>query len=283
MSSRDGRAPMPGPVSRPPRGDVARITIGPGEIEYCDTAAGFASASMSLVFLHEGLGSVELWRDFPARVRGSVGSPRSLVYSRHGYGHSDPLPTPWPLTRLNDEAVDVLPRVLDALDVPAPVLIGHSDGASIALAYAAAGFPASAIVLLAPHVFVEECTLAGVRAAVSAFRHGDLRARLARYHGDPDGAFGGWSSMWLDPGFRDWNIGPSLSGVRVPVLVIQGEEDQYGTRAQVDAIARHCTGPVTVRLWPGIGHAPHQGEDDRTVELIAEFLRAEKILAVTNE
>jgi pimeloyl-ACP methyl ester carboxylesterase len=237
------------------------------------------SDAPTLVFLHEGLGSVAAWKDFPARVTGELGWP-GLVYSRLGYGRSDPAPLPRPVSFLEDEATGFLPRLLDAAAVRDAVLIGHSDGASIALAYAATfpPFPRGtvrAVIAEAPHVMVEELTLENIRRAGAAFRDGDLRRRLARYHDDVDRSFWGFHDVWLDPAFAAWSIEDDLGHIQVPVLVIQGDDDPYGTRRQVDAIRARCAGPVETLLLPApCGHAPHAARPDLVLEAMTGFLLA---------
>jgi len=230
----------------------------------------------TLVFLHEGLGSVSLWRDFPERLAGAVGWG-ALVYSRRGYGRSSPAPLPRPVGFMHDAAREELPRVLSLTGVRQTVLVGHSDGASIALIYAAehAGQAAPrlrGLALLAPHVFVEEETLAGARAAVEAFEHGDLAARLARHHSDVENTFRGWSGVWLDPAFRSWSIEALLPRVEVPVLVVQGENDGYGTLRQVEAISAGCRGPVTSFVLPRVGHVPFRDAPEETREACTKLV-----------
>lgn len=227
----------------------------------------------TLVFLHEGLGSIALWRDFPSRLCERLGLP-GLVYDRWGHGQSEPLDRPRDLRYLHDEAELFLPAVLAATGVEEPVLIGHSDGGTIALLYAAR-FPERppAIVTEAAHVFVEDITVAGIQAAGRAYAGTDLAARLARYHGDrTDSLFRAWHDRWLSPEFRAWNIEAELAAIISPALVLQGEADQYGTRAQVDAIARGVSGPVETALLPGVGHTPHQEAAEEVLKLIAGFL-----------
>src|SRR5215813_7879294 len=207
----------------------------------------------TLVFLHEGLGSMELWRDFPERVSGATRLP-AFVYSRAGYGQSDPAPMPRPIRYMHDEA-EQLPEILEAAEIRDPVLVGHSDGASISIIHAASGGKARALVLEAPHVFSEEMGLRSIAKAREAFESGDLRARLSRYHRDVDAAFWGWNRPWLDPEFRDWNLEEFLPRIDAPILVIQGEQDEYGTRAQVDAIQRGAR-DVEVLMLPDCGHSP---------------------------
>jgi pimeloyl-ACP methyl ester carboxylesterase len=237
-------------------------------------------AAPAIVFLHEGLGSVSAWRDFPARLVAATGL-RALVYSRRGYGKSDPATLPRPPTYMQDEALLSLPRVLDGAGVGSCVLFGHSDGGSIALVFAGSGLPQAervkALVLEAPHVFVEDVSVASIAAAREAYATTDLKARLARHHGaNVDVAFRGWNDAWLDPRFRAWNIEGSLPGVRVPSLVVQGEDDAYGTLAQVEAIERGSGGPVERLVLARCGHAPHRDRPDEVVEAVVGFLgRAE--------
>ena len=232
-------------------------------------------AAPTLVFLHEGLGSVGMWRDFPARLA-EAAACGALVYSRGGHGHSDPVPLPRPLRFMHDEALLVLPEVLDAAEVRDAILVGHSDGGSIALIHAGSGKGARvrALLLGAPHVFCEEISVRSIEAAAEKYREGDLRRALERHHGaNVDVAFWGWNDAWLDPGFRAWNIEEYLPGIRVPVLVIQGEDDEYGTLKQLDAIEAGCSGPVTRLVLPGCGHSPHREYPDRTLEAMVAFLR----------
>jgi pimeloyl-ACP methyl ester carboxylesterase len=231
-----------------------------------------------LIFLHEGLGSVSMWKDWPARACAAAGC-RGLLYSRPGYGRSTPRPAHerWPVGYLHEQARDVLPALLQALDVDArrdpPVLYGHSDGGSIALLYASYYPDAVAgAIAVAPHVFVEDITLRGIEAARIAYRQTDLRARLARYHDDPDSAFWGWNDIWLDPAFRDWNIEQMLTRIRCPVLALQGEQDEYATLAQIESIARHTPGAVMQAL-PDCRHSPHVDQPEAVIEAIKTFLQ----------
>ena len=234
---------------------------------------GRDAAAPPLVFLHEGLGSVAMWRDFPARVAAATGAG-TLVYSRRSYGRSARLAAPRAVDYMNAEARDVLPRLLEQLDIKDPVLVGHSDGASIALLYAGARLPAAGLVLMAPHVFVEDVTVASIAAAREAYRTTDLPQRLSRYHDDPDGAFWGWNDVWLDPAFRGWNIEACVPDITAPMLLIQGEDDEYGTSAQVEAIRRLATVPCAVELLPNCGHSPQRDQPERTIELITRFVRS---------
>ncbi|GEO41703.1 alpha/beta hydrolase [Skermanella aerolata] len=225
-----------------------------------------------LVFLHEGLGSIELWRDFPGRIAEATGLP-ALVYSRHGYGRSDPLTGKRPLRYLHHEALEVLPAVLDACGVADPILIGHSDGASIALLAAGAGVvPVRGAVVMAPHVFVEDITIAGIEKAATAWKEGGLARALARYHTDPEGAFRGWNEAWLSPEFRAWNIEEYLPSIRCPLLAIQGVDDEYATLAQIDAIERQVTGPFERQDLADCRHTPWRDQPDPVAAAIAHFV-----------
>lgn len=222
----------------------------------------------AIVMLHEGLGCVAAWRDFPARVSEATGLG-VFVYSRLGYGRSDPVPLPRPLRYMHDEAA-LLPHILK--DIHKPILLGHSDGASIAIIAAGSGIDVRGLVLLAPHVFCEDRSVAGIEAARDAYEHGDLRARLAKYHDDVDVAFWGWNRAWLDPGFRAWNIEEYLPRIAAPTLVVQGDADPYGTLAQVDAIERGIPRGITKVILPGVGHAPHREREAETLAAIRAFV-----------
>lgn len=225
--------------------------------------AGKEAGGPTLVFLHEGLGSIGQWRDFPAQLCQACGLP-GLVYERWGFGRSEPLAGPRRSDYLRYEALDSLPAVLAGCGIEEPpILIGHSDGGTIGLLYAAAHAPrVRALITEAAHVFVEAVTLAGIRQAKAAYETGypdsALRQRLVRYHGaNTDSLFYGWCDTWLRPAFRDWNITAELAGITCPALIIQGREDEYGTPAQVAAIAAGVAGPVETLLVPDCGHVPH--------------------------
>lgn len=241
-------------------------------MEYLDVPGDPACAP--LLFLHEGLGSVGLWRGFPQRVAAATGR-RAVAYSRLGHGRSDPPPVPRTPRFMHEEAATVLPALAAALGLLRPVLVGHSDGASIALLAAAAGSASglvvSGLVVLAPHVFVEEAGLREIAAARHRFEHGDLRARLARHHADPDAAFRNWNDVWLDPEFRGWDLRPALPAITCPVLAVQGTADPYGSPAHVEQIRDTATGPVRVLLLDG-GHAPHREHPDATEAAVLDFL-----------
>lgn len=255
-----------------PEASAGFLDVAGGRVEYAEYGARRDDAP-ALVFLHEGLGCVALWKGFPGDVSVATGC-RVIVYSRFGYGASDPVALPRPLTYMHEEGLDVLPAVLDAAGVDRCLLIGHSDGASIAIIHAGGVRDArvEGLVLMAPHVFNEELSVSSIEKARDAYRQG-LRAKLARYHGDNvDCAFRGWNDAWLDPGFLDWNIEPYLPGIDVPALVIQGRDDEYGTLAQVEAIEQQSGGPVGTCLLDDCGHSPHRDQPDATREAIAAFV-----------
>jgi pimeloyl-ACP methyl ester carboxylesterase len=233
----------------------------------------------TLVFLHEGLGSVAQWKDFPDRVAESLGLG-ALVYSRRGYGASDPVPAAArPVRFMHDEAYEVLPALLDAAKLDSVILVGHSDGASISLLFAAedSGRRVRGVVALAPHLFVEDVTVKSIAAITEAWKTTDLRARLARYHGaNVDGAFLGWSGVWLDPAFRAWNIEREVARIDVPVLAIQGEDDEYGTLGQVEALKRLVRGSVETRALAKCGHSPQRDQPDETLAAIHEWSAARR-------
>ena len=230
-------------------------------------------AAATLVLLHEGLGSIGLWRDVPERLAAATGLG-VFAYSRFGYGQSDPVPLPRPLTYMHDEATDVLPRALDAAGIRRCILVGHSDGASIAAIHAGGtqDFRVRGLVLIAPHFIVEDIGVASIAAMRDAFAETDLRARLARHHRDPDNAFLGWNGAWLDPGFRAWDITDHVAHIRVPVLIVQGEDDPYGTTAQIDACRDAAYCPVDVCLIPGARHAPHLETPEPALAAITDFV-----------
>jgi pimeloyl-ACP methyl ester carboxylesterase len=228
----------------------------------------------TLVFLHEGLGCVTRWRDFPRFLARETGCP-AVVYSRAGYGQSDRAPLPRPLSFMHDEARGALPEVLELLHIDEAILIGHSDGASIALIHAGdSGTKVRGLILEAPHVFVEDICIASIAQLRAEWGQTDLREKLARHHADVDGMFRGWADAWLEPAFRQWNLEAYLPGIRVPVMVIQGEQDQYGTAAQVDAICTQVSGPCEQRMLPDCGHSPHRDKPGETLAAMARFIRA---------
>ena len=250
---------------------MPRLTAGGKSLEY---ERWGAEGAPTLLMLHEGLGSLGLWRDFPERLSEATGWAVA-AYSRAGYGGSDAAVLPRPLDYMTREAVEVLPEVIDALGLSRAVLLGHSDGATIAAIHAGsvADPRVHGLILMAPHFFTEPMGLAEIARAREAFETGDLRARLARHHADPDNAFRGWNDAWLDPGFRDWNVADVIDGIRVPILAIQGEGDAYGTRAQIDEIEARACGPVRVEMLADCGHAPHRDQPERVLSAIADFTR----------
>ena len=226
----------------------------------------------TIVMLHEGLGCVGLWGDFPDKLAAATGAG-VLVYSRAGYGQSSPVNLPRPLTFMHDEAKDVLPRLLDAIGFRRGLLFGHSDGASIATIYAGSvqDHRVRGLILIAPHFFTEDIGIAEIARAKDVYETTDLRAKLARWHADVDNAFRGWNDAWLDPDFRKWDITTELAYIRVPILIVQGADDQYGTAKQIEAAERECYCPVEVALLPGVHHAPHREAPDVLLKTASEF------------
>lgn len=252
---------------------MQRIEVGGIGIEY--RWVGPPPGEMpTLVFLHEGLGCTEMWRDFPDRVAAATGCG-ALVYSRWGYGHSDPRPLPWPIDHMEQEGETGLPALLDALGVEDHILWGHSDGASIALV--SAGHHADprlkAIVSAAAHVFGgEEIGVRAIEAARQNFEKGGLRGGLSRYHSDPEGAFRGWADTWLHPEFRSWTIERYLAGISVPVLVAQGTRDEYGTMRQLESICSHLGDLARRVIIEEHGHQLHITARERMIEETVWFL-----------
>ncbi len=246
------------------------VDVGGARLEVERIDVGRASAA-PIVMLHEGLGSVAMWKDFPHRVAHSA-NRNVLVYSRAGYGRSSPAKLPYGVRYMHDEALVVLPRLLDACAIERPILLGHSDGGSIALIHAAAaGRPVAGLVLMAPHVIVEDVSIESIAAAKVAWRTTDLRAKLARYHDDVDGAFTGWNDIWLHPDFRDWNIEDLVRDVRCPILAIQGEDDEYGTMDQIERIERLAPDVERVRL-ADCRHSPHRDQPEVVLEALVRFV-----------
>jgi pimeloyl-ACP methyl ester carboxylesterase len=250
--------------------ELPTVPVPGGRVEY-DDVPGSADRP-PLLFLHEGLGSVGLWRGFHRDVAAATGR-RTVAYSRLGHGWSDLPPAKRTPAFMHEEAHTVVPALRAALGLDRPVLVGHSDGASIALLHAAAA-DATALVVMAPHVFVEEIGLGGIESARREFEEGDLRARMARHHRDPEVTFRNWNDVWLDPVFRDWDLRPDIAGITCPVLAVQGTADRYGTVAHVEAI-RDCvaTHRVELLVLDG-GHSPHLEHRERVRDAIAAFLDA---------
>jgi pimeloyl-ACP methyl ester carboxylesterase len=228
------------------------------------------NAAPTLVFLHEGLGSIGQWRGFPAKV-----GCRALVYERYGYGQSDVLQEKRRTVRfMHDEALQALPQLLHALGIERPVLVGHSDGASIALIHAGAGHAVRGVVAIAPHVFIEPECLSSISNVSLLFEKGDLSQKLGRYHRDARKTFYGWADVWLDPEFKGWDIRDDyLPNVSAPVLAIQGYDDEYGTMAQLDEIERRVKGPCELLKLEKCGHAPFRDQPEATLAAVSAFIR----------
>lgn len=226
-----------------------------------------------LVFLHEGLGSIRQWRDFPARVAEATGC-RALVYDRYGYGQSETLQEPRrAIGFMHDEALKSLPALLSSLKIENPLLVGHSDGASIALIHAGAGNAVRGVVAMAPHVFIESICITAIAAAKRSFETTDLPSRLGRYHRDVAKTFYGWADVWLDPRFKGWDIREDfLPGVRCPVLALQGREDEYGSLAQLDEIERRVAGPCSLLKLENCGHSPFKDQPGAVLAAVAGFI-----------
>lgn len=224
-----------------------------------------------IVFLHEGLGSISHWKDFPERVALASGCPVT-VYSRYGAGNSDVLTEDRSVRYMHDEGLNSLPDLLSQLRIENPILIGHSDGASIALIYAGAHNHLRGLVLLAPHVFVEDLSVASIAEAKTKFQTTNLPEKLARHHRDAERTFWGWNNIWLHPDFRRWNIEEYLPRITCPTLIIQGLDDQYGTMAQVQAIARQSRGPVEILTLSDCRHSPQRDQADATLAAIKNFV-----------
>lgn len=245
-------------------------------IEYAWIAPERGEAPL-LVFLHEGLGSLAMWRDFPQRLC-QASNCRGLVYSRPGYGFSTPRAGDenWTVDFMHRHADEVLPALLQALHVDggrqALWLLGHSDGGSIALLYAAKVRQLAGVVVLAPHISVEKCALDSIRKARIAYESGNLRTRLAPFHHDPDSAFWGWNRVWLSPEFTNWSIVDDLPAIVCPVLAIQGEQDEYATMEQIRGIARHVPGSVILEI-PDCGHVPHRDHRETLLQKIPRFMQ----------
>jgi pimeloyl-ACP methyl ester carboxylesterase len=249
------------------------VEAGGARLEYRRIAPA-APDRPTLVFLHEGLGCTAIWRDFPDRVAAATGCG-ALIYSRKGYGGSSPVALPRPLRYMHEEALETLPQVLANFGLHDVVLVGHSDGGSIALIHAGGGAceQVRGLVAMAPHVFNEEICVAGIRRTTEMYRQGDLRARLARLHGDNvDGAFRGWSDTWLSEPFFHWNIQEYLPEIRVPALVIQGRGDEYGSARQYETIAAESGGPVETLVLDDCGHSPHRDRPDEVIGAIRRFI-----------
>jgi pimeloyl-ACP methyl ester carboxylesterase len=260
--------------------DQGFLDLGPMRLEYRMIGLRPEQAPC-IVMLHEGLGCVGLWGDFPQALAAATGAG-VFVYSRAGYGQSSPVTLPRPLTFMHDEARTVLPKLLDAIGFRRGLLVGHSDGASIAAIYTGSvqDHRVRGLVLIAPHFVTEDMGIAEIARAKDAYERGDLRARLERWHPDVDNAFNGWSGAWLDPAFREWDLTEELAYIRVPLLIVQGVHDQYGTQHQIDVAREECYCPVEVALLPA-RHAPHREAAAGTLAAVSEF--ANRLLYDHNE
>lgn len=225
----------------------------------------------AIVFLHEGLGSVAMWKDFPQKVADATGC-EAIVYSRAGYGRSDPAQLPRAVGYMHDEGLAVLPAFLGALEVERPILFGHSDGGSISLICAGGtDTPLAGVIVMAPHVLVEDISVKSIAEAKVAYTTTDLPQRLGKYHADVNAAFWGWNDIWLHPEFRHWNIEDYLPRIGVPVLAIQGEDDEYGTMEQIDRIAAQAPDVDLVKL-ADCRHSPHKDQSEAVITVVAEFV-----------
>jgi pimeloyl-ACP methyl ester carboxylesterase len=247
------------------------LRIGEADLEYRMLGPSPADAP-TIVMLHEGLGSAALWGDFPQQLQAATGAG-VFVYSRAGYGASSPVKLPRPLDYMHREALEVLPKLLDQIGFRRGLLLGHSDGGSIAAIYAGglADHRIEGIVLIAPHFVVEDVSVASIAEIKAAYENTELRQKLARWHKDVDNAFYGWNGAWLDPKFRSWDISDYLAYIRVPIALIQGEMDQYGTIRQVEIAQEECYCPVEATLIKGAGHSPHRDAAGQIVDAISEF------------
>ena len=254
--------------------DSGVLTIGASDLEYRMIGPPPAQAP-TIVMLHEGLGSAALWGDFPEKLQAATGAG-VFVYSRAGYGASTPVKLPRPLDYMEIEARDVLPELLEAIGFRRGLLVGHSDGASIAAIYAGShqDHRVCGIALIAPHFIVEDISVASIAEIKTAYETSDLRTKLARWHKDVDNAFHGWNVAWLDPKFRSWDISEYLAYIRVPVAIIQGAADQYGTIRQVEIAQQECYCPVEVTFIPGAGHQPHREAPEATLNAISDLANA---------
>jgi pimeloyl-ACP methyl ester carboxylesterase len=250
------------------------LTIGSASLEYKWLAPPVADAP-TIVMLHEGLGSVGLWGDVPEKLQQATGAG-IFVYSRAGYGQSSPVALPRPLDYMQREALDVLPKLLETIGFRRGLLLGHSDGASIAAIYAGShqDHRLRGVVLIAPHFIVEDISVNSIAAIKTAYETTDLKSKLARWHKDVDNAFYGWNGAWLDPKFRDWDISEYLAYIRVPVMVLQGVDDQYGTLRQAEIAQEECYCPVDLEIISGAGHSPHREAPGATLDAIVRFATA---------
>lgn len=250
--------------------EISSVTVRGRRLEVGRIAAP-RPGGPTLVFLHEGLGSLSMWRDFPQQAVAATGCA-AVVYSRYGHGQSEVLREPRTVDYMHVEALEVLPELLGRLGVADPVLVGHSDGASIALIHAASRIDVRGLVLMAAHVFVEDLSVTSIAAAKAAFETTDLPQKLARHHADADRMFRGWNDIWLHPDFRAWNIEETLPRIHCPVLAIQGFDDEYGTMAQLEAIATQAGGAVELLRLADCRHSPHRDQPQVVLEAVTRFV-----------
>ncbi len=251
---------------------AGRLVAGGKALEWAGFGAPTAGRPV-IVLLHEGLGCLACWRDFPERLARETGHA-VFAFSRAGYGASDPADLPRPLDYMTREAEDVLPDVLHAVDAPGYILMGHSDGATIAAIYAgtAGDGRVRGLVLMAPHFFTEPMGLAAIAETKTRFETSDMKARMAKYHRDPEATFRGWNDAWLDPGFVSWNVEEVIDGFSVPVLVLQGADDQYGTLAQVNVVEARSPAPVEVAVIDDCRHALHRDQPEAVLAAVPIYL-----------
>jgi pimeloyl-ACP methyl ester carboxylesterase len=261
--------------------DQGMLDLGAMRLEY-RMIGPRPNAAPTIVMLHEGLGCVGLWGDFPDKLQAATGAG-VFVYSRAGYGRSSPVKLPRPLTFMHEEAREVLPKLLDGIGFRRGLLVGHSDGASIAAIYAGSvqDHRVRGLTLIAPHFFTEDMGIAEIARAKEMYGTTDLRQKLARWHSDVDNAFRGWNDAWLDPEFRKWDITEPLAYIRVPILIVQGEDDQYGTQRQNALALQECYCPVEVAIYPGVRHSPHREAPELLLVSVSEF--ATRLLREHNE
>jgi pimeloyl-ACP methyl ester carboxylesterase len=247
------------------------LHIGSSDLEY-RVIGPAPDAAPTIVMLHEGLGSAGLWGDFPDKLQAATGTG-VLVYSRAGYGASTAVTLPRPLDYMHIEALDILPKLLDQIGFRRGLLLGHSDGASIAAIYVGGvqDHRVRGVAMIAPHFVVEDISVTSIAEIKTAYETMDLKTKLARWHSDVDNAFYGWNDAWLDPKFRTWDISDYLAYIRVPVAILQGADDQYGTIRQVEIAQEECYCPVDVTMIPGAGHSPHREAPEATLNAISEF------------
>ena len=247
------------------------VTIADGRIEYSFYEVK-RPAAPTIVMLHEGLGALSLWRDLPRKLSNLINCS-VFVYSRHGYGQSDFINSKFNAKYMHKEALYILPKILNHFDISNPILYGHSDGASIALIHASsADTGIMGLILEAPHVFVEEISLNGLKDAKKAFEQGGLKAGLAKHHREPEMIFRCWNNIWLSPEFLTWNIVSCLSNIQCPALLIQGETDAYGTLSQLDTIEKNVSGICEKKILPNIGHSPHRENPKLVLRSIQQFI-----------